>query len=90
MLSCAQPHKGRYPEGEGHEPRGRSDLTGTRVRAEGKVPNVASATRCAASMNTVGGGSGVIVRKAPFEDLDPSCWRGSCRLVVEDFQGVKH
>ena len=28
-------------------------------------------------------------RKAPFEDLDPGCWRGSCKLVVEDFQDVK-
>ena len=28
-------------------------------------------------------------RKAPFEDLDPSCWRGSCKLEVEDFQDVK-
>ena len=24
--------------------------------------------------------------KAPFEDIDPGCWRGSCSLVVEDFQ----
>ena len=28
-------------------------------------------------------------RKAPFEDLDPGCWRGSCKLAVEDFQDVK-
>ena len=28
-------------------------------------------------------------RQAPFEDLDPGCWRGSCQLVVEDFQEAK-
>ena len=28
-------------------------------------------------------------RKAPREDLDPSRWRGSCTLVLEDFQDVK-
>ena len=26
--------------------------------------------------------------KALFEDLDPCCWRGSCKLVVEDFQNA--
>ena len=28
-------------------------------------------------------------KKAPFEDLDPGRRRGSCKLVVEDFQDVK-
>ena len=27
-------------------------------------------------------------RKAPFEDLDPSWWRGRCELVVGNFQDV--
>ena len=40
--------------------------------------------RCAPSANTMG----FPKRKAPFEDLDPGCWRGSCKLVVEDFQDV--
>ena len=35
---------------------------------------------------------GVVVlpkkRKAPFEDLDPGFWGGSCNLEVEDFQDV--
>ena len=30
-------------------------------------------------------------RQATFEDLDPSRWRGSCKLVVEeDFQETLH
>ena len=29
-----------YPEGDGYEPRGGSDLTGTGIRAEGVVVNV--------------------------------------------------
>ena len=28
-------------------------------------------------------------RQAPFEDLDPGWWRGSCWVAVEDFQDVK-
>ena len=28
-------------------------------------------------------------RKAPFEDLDPGCWRGSCQLEVVDFKDTK-
>ena len=33
---------------------------------------------------------GVVVEKmATFEDLDPSRWRGSCKLVDEDFQDAK-
>ena len=89
-----------YPEGDGDEPSGGSDLAGSGIRGEEMVSNVGLCKE----MRTVSEHDRwrmrnvpVILllellsfqkRKAPFEDPDPGRWRGSCELVVEDFQDV--
>ena len=89
-----------YPEGDGEEPGGCSDLTGSGVRSKGMVSNECLGNE----MRTVSKHDGwrtrnvrvirllqllfLPQRKAPLEDLDPGCWRESCELVVENFQDV--
>ena len=112
-VSREQPHKRRCaivtalassyqfqinPEGDGNEPRGGSELTGSGIRAGGMVSNVGLCNEtCTVSEHDGWRKRSVRVmrllellflpkKRAPFEDLDPRCWSGSCKLMVEDFQ----
>ena len=91
-LACSNQFQ-TYPEGDGDEPSGGSDLAGSGIRGEGMVSNVGLCKE----MRTVSEHDwwrmrmeslSFQMRKAPFEDLDPGRWRGSCQLAVEDFQDV--
>ena len=84
------------PEGDGNEPRGGSNLTGPEIRTERMVTNGGLCNK----MRTVSEHDGwrkrnvrrirllelllFPKRKAPFEGLDPGCWRGICKFEVED------
>ena len=107
MLICAQPWEARwatvtpptcrnqfqtYPEVDGYEPRGGSNLTGPGLCNEMRTVSEYDwwRKRNVRVMRTLE----LLFfpeRQAPFEDLDPGCWRrrGSCQLVVEDFQDAK-
>ena len=79
-------------------PRRCPNMTSSGVHGKGMVPNV----RFSKNMRTVSEQAGRYQRnerasrlfdlllapqgKALLDDLDPCCWRMSCKLVVEDFQ----
>ena len=91
-----QPH----PEGDGDEPSRCSDLTGSGDRWKGMVVNVGLCnemrTVCEHGRWRTRDVRAIQLlellflpkRKLAFENLDPGCWRGSCELVVENFQDV--
>ena len=89
------------PEGDIYEPSRSSNLTGHDVRAEGVELNISfySEMRTVSQYHWWRRWEVRVLwqqellffpeRKATSEYIDPSRWRRSCKLVVEDFQDVE-
>ena len=87
-----------YPECEREEPSRCPNLTGSGVHGKGMVPNVRFHNNTRTVSEQAGRyqqeerGSRLLELLLPpegkgvFEDLDPCCWRRSCKVVVENFQ----